>query len=86
MRGGCSRPRGCIHSVGGSRGSMNINRCAERDRTIMKRLPVSRVDIGKGLCIEFRHLGGVDRLSVGHVLMDVWHPFDRCLAQFSTVW
>ena len=52
--------RGCIHSVGGSRGSMNINRCAERDRTIMKRLPVSRVDIGKGLCSEFRHFGGVD--------------------------
>ena len=60
MRGGCSRPRGCIHSVGASRGSMNINRCAERDRTIMKCLPVSRVDIGKGLCSEFRHLGGVD--------------------------
>ena len=56
---------------------MNINRCAERDRTIMKRLPVSRVDIGKGLCSEFRHFGGVDGLSVGHVLTDVWHPFDN---------
>ena len=46
----------------------------------------SCTDIGKGLCSEFRHLGGVDGLSVGHVLTDVWHPFDRCLAQFSTVW
>ena len=78
--------RGCIHSVGGSRGSMNINRCAERDGTIMKRLPVRLVDIGKGLCSEFRHLGGVDGLSVEHVLTDVWHPFDRCSAQFGTVW